>query len=87
MTENGHNSGEDSKTIAELLKEVEKRVMENRSNHNDSDKAIKDFRRIFDQVSSKMNQAIFNNAPAEEIYQETLRTVSILIEILLRTKK
>ena len=73
--------------ISEVLKDVEKKVQENRGRFDDSNKTIKDFRRVFDQDSSRMNQAIFNDNPQEEIYLETLRTVSTLIEILARAKK
>ena len=76
-----------TKEISEVLSEVEKKVQENRAQFDDSSKTIKDFRRIFDQDSSRMNQAIFNDAPQEEIRLETLRTVSILIEILACAKK
>jgi len=73
--------------ISSVLNEIEKKVVENRETYNDTEKNIKDFRRIFDQDSSRMNQAIFNDAPPEEIHQETLRTISILIEILSRSNK
>lgn len=73
--------------LAGLLKEVENKVLENRKKFDDSGKSVKDFRRIFDQDSSRINQAIFNDHPAEEIYSETLRTIAILVEILSRTKK
>ena len=58
-----------------------------RARFDDSEKSIKDFRRIFDQESSRMNQAILNDQPSEEIYQETLQTICILVEILSRTRK
>lgn len=87
MTENIQNVGEEDKEISLLLKEIEKKLLENRSLHDDSGKTVKDFRRIFDQDSSRMNQAIFNDSPSEEIYKETLRTIPTLIEILLRAKK
>ena len=70
-----------------VLKDVEKKVLENRGKFDDSQKSIKDLRRIFDQDSSLMNKAIFEDAPAEEVHLETLRTVAILIEILSRVKK
>ena len=73
--------------LSAVLKEVEKKVSENRGKFDDAQKAIKDFRRIFDQDSSCMNKAIFEDAPPEEIYLETLRTVAVLIEILSRVKK
>ena len=77
----------DLKEISAALKAIEKKVLENRSRFDDSLETIKDFRRIFDQDSSRMNQAIFNDAPSEEIRLETLRTISVLIEILSRAKK
>ena len=73
--------------LPSVLKEVEKKVLENRSKFDDSQKSIKDFRRIFDQDSSRMNKMIFEDAAQEEVFLETLRTVSILIEILTRAKK
>ena len=73
--------------LTNILKEVEKKVLESRSKYDDSEKAVKDFRRIFDQDSSRMNKMIFEEATEEEIYIETLRTVSSLIEILARVKK
>ena len=75
------------KDLALVLQEVEKKVKENRKKYNDSDKSIKDLRRIFDQDSSQMNQAIFNDAPQDETHRETLRTICILVEILSRTGK
>ncbi len=72
--------------LTEVLREVEKKVLENRSKYDDSQKTVKDFRRIFDQDSSRMNKMIFEDASQEEISLETLRTVSILIEILARAK-
>ena len=74
----------DLKTV---LEQIEGKVQENRGKNDDTGKNLKDFRRIFDQDSSRMNQAIFNDAPLEEIRKETLRTISILIEILSRTGK
>ena len=81
------NPGNGTKDISEILNDVEKRVQENRSKFDDTGKTVKDFRRVFDQDSSRMNQTIFNDAPQEEVYLETLRTVSILVEILTRAKK
>jgi hypothetical protein len=78
MAENG---------ISIILKEVEKRVVQNRVNSGGSLRTLKDHRRSFDQDSSKMNQAIFNDAPIEEVYQGTLRAVADLVEILLATQK
>ncbi|MBI2119733.1 MAG: hypothetical protein HYT97_08955 [Elusimicrobia bacterium] len=91
MNENNSNlpilTKEPTKPLTLVLKEIEKKVTENRIKYSDQDKSIKDFRRIFDQDSSKMNQAIFNETSEEEIYQETLRTISILVEILSRSRR
>ena len=87
MTESIQNHENGIKELSILLKEIEKKVLENRAHHDDSEKTIKDLRRIFDQNSSKMNEAIFNGYPAQEVYQGTLCTISILVEVMLRTKK
>ena len=73
--------------LSSVLKAIEKKTLANRLRFNDSEKTIKDFRRLFDQDSSRMNQAIFNDASTEEIYNETLRTITMLVEILARAKK
>ncbi len=81
------NTANGLQDLTAVLKDVEKKVLENRSKYEDSQKAVKDFRRIFDQASSRMNKAIFNDRSEEDIYHETLHTVSSLIEILARVKK
>ncbi len=73
--------------LTSVLKDVESKVLDNRSKYEDSQKAIKDFRRIFDQDSSRMNKAIFEDCADQEIYHQTLRTVSILVEILSRVRR
>lgn len=87
MRESSNSQDEGQPELLAILKEIEKQVLENRTKHEDAHKTIKDFRRIFDQDSSRMNQAIFNDASQDEIYKETLRTVAVLIEILVRTKR
>lgn len=82
-----HPPNQDNQTLSEILKEIEKRIKENRGKHDDSEKNLKDFRRIFDQDSSRMNQTIFNEASLEETHEETLRTICTLVEILSRTYK
>jgi hypothetical protein len=84
MSEPKINSQEEVRSI---LRHVEEQVYKNRSHFDDSSKNLKDFRRIFDQDSSRMNRAILNDHPMEEVYQETLHTVSVLVEILLRARK
>ena len=80
-------SGDNLKDLKQVLEQIEGKVKENRNKYDDNNKAIKDFRRVFDQDSSRMNAAIFNDAPPEEIHKETLRTVSSLVEILSRIGK
>lgn len=87
MLENSPVSETEVKDLSQILREIERKVLENRQRFDDVDKTLKDFRRIFDQQSSKMNQAIFNGASSEETFQETLNTISILTEILLHTRK
>ena len=86
MNENIQGTVNNCTDICSVLKEVERKIRENRTRFDDSGKTIKDFRRIFDQDSSRMNKAIFNDTAHDEVYMETLRTVSILMEILSRTK-
>ena len=86
MAENAQSPSEVSKELAFVLKEVEKQVHANRDKFDDAEKTVKDFRRVFDQDSSRINAAIFNDASPGEIYQATLKTISVLVEILLRTK-
>ena len=85
MTE--HVPSEILTDLASVLQKIQKQVLGNRSKFDDNGKTVKDFRRIFDQDSSRMNQAIFNDASTEEICKETLSTVCTLIEILSRTGK
>jgi hypothetical protein len=42
-----------------------------------------DLRRLFDQESSRLNQAIFNDQP-DQIRESTIRSVVPLLEILAR---
>ncbi len=76
---NGTMNGKD---LSSILDQIKKSVEENRAQYDDSSKSLKDFRRNFDQESSQINQAIFNEAPTDEIHIATLRTVCTLIEIL-----
>ncbi len=76
---NGTMNGKD---LSSILDQIKKTVEENRAQYDDSGKSLKDFRRTFDQESSQINQAIFNEAPTDEIHIATLRTVCTLIEIL-----
>lgn len=87
MPENADTFQTELMELSSVLKAIEKKTLENRTRFNDADKTIKDFRRLFDQDSSRMNQAIFNDASPEEIYNETLRTITMLVEILARARK
>ena len=81
-----NNSTVVSDDLLQIIKKIEVYVLENRTHSSVENFSIKDFRRMFDQASSRMNQAILNDHPSEEIHKETLRTISTLIEILSRTK-
>ena len=50
-----------SRSIRELLHDVEGQVNENRQNWESGETSVKDLRRLFDQQSAEMNQAIFND--------------------------
>jgi hypothetical protein len=69
--------------LKEVLKEVETAVLQKRSEGNLPNQRIIDLRWKFDQISAKMNQAIYNNQ-TEETFQHCLDTVAVLIEILSR---
>jgi hypothetical protein len=71
------------KDIREVLDEVEKLAQAARAGHT-GDLTIKDLRRLFDQESSRLNQAIFNDQP-QQIRESTLRSVIPLLEILARS--
>lgn len=71
------------KSLNEIIKEIELKIIESRTK-NPQDLDIKDLRRIFDQESAKMNQAIFNDE-FDKIHEPCLNTIVALIEILSRT--
>jgi hypothetical protein len=87
MAENAGTFQNELLDLPSVLKAIEQKTLESRSKNDDSAKTIKDFRRLFDQDSSLMNRAIFNDAPSEEIHEQTLKTITMLVEILARTKK
>jgi hypothetical protein len=70
--------------LAVVLKEVEEAIQRERAAGAISDASIKDLRWKFDQVSAKMNQAIYNEQQ-DLIHNSTLQTVAVLIEILARS--
>jgi hypothetical protein len=72
------------KDIRDVLNEVEKIAQSARGVHSGDPLTIKDLRRLFDQESSRLNQAIFNDQP-QQIRESTLRTVVPLLEILARS--
>jgi hypothetical protein len=71
------------KDIREVLGELEKIAQEARVQRNGDPLTVKDLRRIFDQESSGINQAIFNDQP-DQIRESTLRSILPLLEILAR---
>jgi hypothetical protein len=72
--------------LADVLKGIESQVLENRARVGVFPGDLKNVRRRFDQSSSKMNKAIFNDHLSSDIYHETLQTVTDLVEILLLTR-
>ena len=72
------------KNLEAILTEIAAQVQKNRQALNGSAKTIKDFRWLFDQESSCMNQAIFNDQ-TNQIHESCLKTIAVLIEILART--
>ena len=70
--------------LASLMKEVLDAVERSRGQGISPADTIKDLRWKFDQVSSKMNQAIYNDQ-AEQIHRTCLETVAVLIEMLARS--
>ena len=73
-----------TRPLPEILKEVVEAVERARAQGYPADHKIIDFRWQFDQVSAKMNQAIYNEQ-TEQIYNTCLETVAVLIEMLART--
>jgi hypothetical protein len=72
------------KDIREVLDEVEKLAQSMRASHTGEPLTIKELRRLFDQESSRINQAIFNDQP-QQIRESTIRSVVPLLEILARS--
>jgi hypothetical protein len=72
------------KDLREVLDEIERLAQAARAEHAGDPLTIKDLRRLFDQESSRLNQAIFNDQP-EQIRESTLRSVLPLLEILARS--
>ena len=69
--------------LPEIIKEVVTAVEAARASGLPASQKIKDYRWQFDQVSAKMNQAIYNNQ-VDQIHASCLATIAILIEILSR---
>jgi hypothetical protein len=72
------------KEVREVVSEVEAYLTASRQETGGEPLGIKDLRRLFDQESSRLNQAIFNDQP-DQIRESTLRTVAALLEIIART--
>jgi hypothetical protein len=70
--------------IQDVLNELEREILSHRNEQNAESLTIKDLRRIFDQESAKMNQAIFNDQN-DQVRESCLKAIIPLIEILSRT--
>ena len=84
MAEQMQLNGTGVRHLQDILKEVERAVEQERNGLTPSHSEIRDLRWQFDQVSAKMNQAIYNDQH-EKIHETCLQTVSVLIEILARS--
>jgi len=84
MAENIQTRPEQLRELAQVLSDVKKAVEQLRSEAGSPQSiSIKDLRWKFDQVSAKMNQAIYNDQ-SDQIHASCLATTAILIEILSR---
>jgi hypothetical protein len=71
------------RSFEDVIKEVEAAVQKERANQATAI-GIKDLRWKFDQISAKMNQAIYNDE-FDQVHESCLQTVAVLIEILARS--
>jgi hypothetical protein len=70
--------------LPEVLQEVMGAVERARAKGYPADLKLKDFRWQFDQVSAKMNQAVYNDQ-SDSIHSTCLETVAVLVEMLSRS--
>jgi len=70
--------------LPEVMQEVLDAVQRARSQGYAPDLKVKDLRWQFDQVSAKMNQAVYNDQ-SDSIHDTCLETVAVLIEMLARS--
>lgn len=73
-----------TRPLEQIIQEVIAAVQKERARGVPIDEKIKDLRWEFDQVSAKMNQAIYNNQ-TDLIHSTCLETVAVLIEMLARS--
>lgn len=83
MAENVDTNSTQLRELSQVLGDVKQAVEKLRHDENLSAQNIKDLRWKFDQVSAKMNQAIYNDQ-VDQIHASCLATIAILIEILSR---
>ena len=69
--------------LKDVLKEVEEAISRERTADAGAH-TIKDLRWKFDQVSAKLNQAVYNDQH-DQVHESCLKTVAVLIEILARS--
>jgi uncharacterized coiled-coil DUF342 family protein len=73
-----------TRPLDQIIQEVIAAVQKERTRGVPIDEKIKDLRWEFDQVSAKMNQAIYNNQ-TDMIHKTCLETIAVLIEMLARS--
>lgn len=84
MTENVQVNGTvPVRPLKDVLREVELAIERDRAADPDTH-TIKDLRWKFDQVSAKLNQAVYNDQH-DQVHESCLKTVAVLIEILARS--
>lgn len=83
MAENVQTHASQIRALSQVLGDVKVAVEKLRRDENLSAQNIKDLRWKFDQVSAKMNQAIYNDQ-VDQVHASCLATTAILIEILSR---
>lgn len=74
----------DPRPMDEVFREIRERIESQRHDWVDKPQTIKDLRWKFDQISARMNQAIYNDQP-DRVHETCLGTIAVLTEILARS--
>ncbi|MCB4757289.1 MAG: hypothetical protein LHV69_09745 [Elusimicrobia bacterium] len=85
MAESTRNHTNGVRPMEDVMKEISGAVGRERTDTKGQTLGIKDYRWQFDQISARMNQAIYNDQ-FDQIHDSCLETIAVLVEILARTK-